>query len=135
MLSIGPWFETLGDPEPMAFRARIAGRVGPQYRASSFFATAYAAVALLVAGLEETGTDEPHAVFSSVAGRARDTVLGRIEINPITRHTSLIPRLAVADGGAFRILSNTGQVVSPAPYLTTLAVTPVDRKPNLRSVS
>ena len=139
MLTIGAWFEALDDPATVAFRDRIAALHGPDYRASCFFATAHAAVHLLAAGLEAAGTQEPRTVFAAVAGRPQDTVLGQVEINPLTRHTSLVPRLAVAEHGAFRIVSDAGQMVPPDPYLTNLAPLPVDRtadqRPNLRIVS
>jgi len=118
MLSIGAWFETISGPETAAFRARIASRYGAEYRASCNFATAYAAVHLLARGLVRAGHDDPRAVFDAVADRDEDTVLGRIRIDPVSRHTSLIPRLAAAEDGTFRILSEPDRAVPPDPYLT-----------------
>lgn len=135
MLSMGAWFESLAGDDMSDFRARIAARYGDDYRASCNFATAYAAVQLLAKGLTTAGCDDPEAVFSALAGHPQDTVLGRIEINPVSRHTSLVPRLAVADSGAFRIISDPGQAVPPDPYLTALPTRPIRRAPNLRIVS
>ena len=141
MLSIGAWFETVADAATGALRARTAARYGADYRASCNFATAYAAVKLLAAGLEAAGRDDPRAVFDAVAGREHDTVLGRIAIDPVSRHTALIPRLAVARGGAFEIVADPGVSLAPDPYLSRVAPTPATRdhtpnlRPNLRIVS
>jgi branched-chain amino acid transport system substrate-binding protein len=136
MLSIGAWFETLADAETAAFRTRIAARFGAGYRASCNFATAYAAVRLLAAGLARAGRDDPRAVFDAVADREHQTVLGPVVIDRVTRHTSLIPRLATARAGAFHIISDPGEAVAPDPYLARLAPEPVTarRSPNLRIV-
>lgn len=137
MLSIGAWFETVADRATADLRARTAARFGTGYRASCNFATAYAAVKLLGAGLEAAGRDEPRAVFDAVAGRDHDTVLGRIAVDPVTRHTALIPRLAVARGGKFEIFSDRGASLAPDPYLSRVEAAPSvqTRKPKLRIVS
>ena len=137
MLSIGAWFETLADAPTAAFRARIAARFGADYRASCNFATAYAAVRLLADGLARAGTDDPRAVFDAVSGRTLDSVLGPISIDPVTRHTSLIPRLAIARQGVFRIISDPLAPVAPDPYLTRLPAETGGRRgaPELRIVS
>ena len=76
-----------------------------------------------------------------MAGRDHDTVLGRIAIDPVSRHTALIPRLAVARGGAFEIVADPGVSLAPDPYLSRVAPTPATRdhtpnlRPNLRIVS
>lgn len=137
MISIGAWFETVEGDETARLRARAAERFGPDYRTSCNFATAYAAVKLLATGLEAAGRDDPRAVFDAVAGREHETVLGRVSIDPVTRHTALIPRLAVARGEAFEILADPGESLPPDPYLSRVAAAPFtqDRKPMLRIVS
>ncbi|WP_177208264.1 transporter substrate-binding protein [Tropicimonas isoalkanivorans] len=132
MMSIGAWFEAVSGE---GFRARIAERYGPDYRASCNFATAYAAIQLLAEGFANAGCDDPQAVFSAVAGRSHETVLGEIEINSVSRHTSLVPRLAVAEGGRFRIIVDQDHAIAPDPYLTNVAPAPARRAPNLRIVS
>jgi ABC-type branched-subunit amino acid transport system substrate-binding protein len=137
MLSIGAWFETQDGAAGADFRARIAARFGADYRASCNFTTAYVSVRLLAAGLAAVGNDDPRSVFEAVAGVEHDTALGRIEIDPVNRHTSLIPRLAVARNGTFEIISDPGTSVAPDPYLTRLAADPViaPPAPKLRIVS
>ncbi|TCO70099.1 amino acid/amide ABC transporter substrate-binding protein (HAAT family) [Rhodovulum euryhalinum] len=136
MLSIGAWFETVAGAPTAGFRARIAHQFGAEYRASCNFATAYTAVHLLALGLARVGHADPRAVFDAVAGADHATVLGRIRIDPVTRHTSLIPRLAMAEGGAFRIVSDPATAAAPDPYLTRVApTTPRRSAPALRIVS
>nr|WP_290442985.1 transporter substrate-binding protein [Rhodovulum tesquicola] len=136
MLSIGAWFETLDDLSTVAFRNRIAGHYGASYRASCNFATAYTAVHLLARGLERAGHDDPRAVFEAVAGSPEDTVLGPVTIDPVTRHTSLIPRLAMAESGRFRIVDDPKIALAPDPYLARVrAPVPPRATPNLRIVS
>lgn len=141
MLAIGAWFETVEGQATADFRARIAARYGAGYRASCNFATAHTAVHLLARGLERAGHDDTRAVFDAVAGEAQDSVLGPLAIDPVTRHASLVPRLARARAGAFEIISDPGQAVAPDPYLTRLAaVAPATgprpaARPQLRIVS
>ncbi|ARE41232.1 Urea ABC transporter, substrate binding protein UrtA [Rhodovulum sp. P5] len=136
MLSIAAWFEGIETPENMAFRDRIARAFGESYRASCNFATAYTAVRLLAEGLARTGHDEPRAVFDAIAGRPLTTVLGPAEIDPVTRHTSLVPRMATARAGSFEIIHDSVAPVAPDPYLTRVPPPASSgRKANLRIVS
>ncbi|TCM87097.1 transporter substrate-binding protein [Rhodovulum steppense] len=136
MLSMGAWFETLDDLTTVAFRNRIAAHYGAEYRASCNFATAYTAVHLLARGLERAGRDDPRAVFAAVAGSPEDTVLGPVTIDPVTRHTSLIPRLAMAEAGRFRIVDDPMIAVTPDPYLARVSgPVPPHATPRLRIVS
>jgi len=130
------WFETLDDLSTVAFRNRIAGHYGASYRASCNFATAYTAVHLLARGLERAGHDDPRAVFEAVAGSPEDTVLGPVMIDPVTRHTSLIPRLAMAESGRVRIVDDPKIALAPDPYLARVrAPVPPRATPNLKIVS
>jgi len=138
MLSIGAWFETLETGANAALSERLAARFGPGYRASCNFATAYVAVQMLALGIQRAGSDDPRAVFAAASQGVQDTVLGPIAIDPLTRHTSLTPRLAEAQGGRFRIVEDAGQPVVPDPYLVkTPPASPglAGRKPELRIVS
>lgn len=137
MLTIGAWFETLEDAATAEFRRRIAARHGEEYRASCNFATAYAAVRLLASGLEAAGRDDPRAVFAAVADRRQDTVLGPITVDGVTRHTSLIPRLARVRDGKFEIVADPGEAIAPDPYLSREAAVPQigAARPALRVVS
>ncbi|TCP37595.1 transporter substrate-binding protein [Rhodovulum marinum] len=136
MLAIGAWFETLAGPANASFRDRIAHRFGAAYRASCNFATAYTAVHLLARGLARAGHDDPRAVFEAMAGTDHETVLGRIRIDPVTRHSSLIPRLAMVEAGRFRILSDPGTALAPDPYLARApGPRPLRTPPTLRIVS
>lgn len=136
MLSIASWFETLGDMENLRFRGKIAARFGSDYHSSCFFATAYAAVKLLATGLALAKTDDPKTVFNAVAGVEHQSVLGPITVDPVTRHTSLTPRIAVAKNGAFEIV-DPGTAIAPDPYLTREVRAPLtaDVRPKLRIVS
>ncbi|MBN2906851.1 MAG: transporter substrate-binding protein [Rhodobacteraceae bacterium] len=136
MLSMGAWFETVTGPVTTAFRSRIAAAFGREYRASCNFATAYTAVHLLARGLGRAGRDDPRAVFDAVAGEDHETVLGRVRIDPVSRHTSLISRLAMAEAGRFRILLDPATVVAPDPYLARASAPRIARPaPALRVVS
>ncbi|MGB8622763.1 MAG: transporter substrate-binding protein [Paracoccaceae bacterium] len=118
MLSMGAWFESLDTDETRALTARAAQRFGPDQRLSCNFATSYMAVHLLAKGLIEADTDSPRAVLDAVQGRAHDTVLGPVVIDPVTRHATLTPRLAVVEQGRFRIISESSEAIAPDPYLT-----------------
>jgi ABC-type branched-subunit amino acid transport system substrate-binding protein len=117
LLSIGAWFEDVTSDENVRFLERVRRVPGAAGRLSCFFVTAYVAVHLIADGLARSGHDDPAGVFQAVAGRSHATPLGPISLDPVTRHARLVPRLAVAEAGRFRILRDDGQPVDPDPYL------------------
>lgn len=132
MLSGGSFFESLATEE---FRRRVAERA-PNGRVSSFLATSYAAVQILAAAVARAGREDPRAVFRAAAEASTDTVLGPIDIDPITRHAALTPHLAVASNGRFEVIQSARSPVRADPYLTNLATSPLQPalRPDLRIV-
>ncbi len=118
MLSIAPWFASDVTEGNRSFMGRAAERHKDGLRVSCFFATSYAAIQLLARGVLSAQSDTPLRVFDAVAGHSQQTVLGPISIDPVTRHTQLTPRLAVAQDGRFDVVETFSAPVWPDPYLT-----------------
>ena len=131
LISAGSFFEDLA---PASYAA-AAKEVSPNGRVSSFFATSYTAVRLIADAAAEAGTDDPRRVFEAVSARPRPSVLGPIEIDPVTRHASLTPHIAEARGGRFEVIHSAAAPVPADPYLSVLSSRPVGAAaPNLRIV-
>lgn len=131
LLSAGSFFEE-DAPKGLLDAAR---RNDPAIRISSFFATSYAAVELLVEAVLRAGTDEPHAVFRAVSQAPVDTVLGSTAIDPVMRHAALTPKMAVARAGRFHVVQRAEAPVPADPYLSEMPSAPQSSgQPNLRIV-
>ena len=137
LISAGTYFEELG---PAEFVQRAA-QVTPNGRCSSFFATAYAGVRVLAGAIVKAGTTKPKSVFRVACETVHDTVLGPVQIDPVTRHAGLHAHIARAEGGRFRIIRSSQAAVAADPYLTGVPASsdvaqpkPNLVKPNLRIV-
>lgn len=123
IISAGTYFEPLG-PEDFVRRAR---EISPNGRCSCVFATSYASVRILAETVAQTGTTAPRAVFHAACDARHETVLGPVQIDPITRHASLTPHIAQAENAQFHLLSSAEGPVAADPYLT--CVPPVSAPP------
>ena len=130
LLSVGSFF---AEDASATLRA-VARDRAPNGQVSAFLASAHAAVELFAAAASEAGTDAPHAVFQAACAAPRTTVLGDIRIDPVMRHAALAPRLALAEGGRFRIIERAAAPVPADPYLSSQPAPRAPRRPALRIV-
>lgn len=131
LLSVGSFFEEDAPPTLVESVRRHDARA----RISSFMATSYAAVELLVESTLRAGTDDPHAVFRAASGAPTDTALGRISIDPVMRHAALTPCMAVVRKGKFQVIERAAAPVPADPYLSRISHNAAaSRKPSLRIV-
>ncbi|WP_029030932.1 transporter substrate-binding protein [Salinarimonas rosea] len=130
LLSAGSFFEE--DAGPALVQAAAAH--APNGRASAFLANAYAAVEILAAAALRAGTDAPRAVFAAASRAPSTTAVGEIRIDPVMRHAALAPRLALAEGGRFRVIERAPAAIPADPYLARQTGCATRRKPDLRIV-
>ncbi len=131
LVAAGGFFEE--DAGPVLTRA--AATYAPNGRVSAFLASTYAAVEIFAASALRAGTDTHRAVFAAACQAPHDTAMGELHIDPVMRHAALAPRLALAEGGRFRVIQRAGAAVPADPYLTGQAVGAARRRPDLRVVS
>ena len=135
-LATASYFDGLHTPENRAFKSAVVARFGAQRRISSFFATSYATVRLCAEAAALCASDDPALVRQALRGRAWDSVIGRLVIDPGTNHASLPFHLGRISGDGFAILRSEPMIAAD-PYLVERA--PVLRdfasKPRLRIVS
>ena len=131
LLSAGAFFEE--DAGPALLRAARA--YAPRGRASAFLASAHAAVEIFAAAAIAAGTDAPRAVFAAASEGPVRTAMGDLRIDPEMRHAALAPRLALAEGGRFRVIDRAPEAVPADPYLARQGVSAVPRRPDLRVVT
>ncbi|MYZ48773.1 transporter substrate-binding protein [Propylenella binzhouense] len=132
-LSVGPYFHDAGGDD--AWLGSRPGEPAPAAlpgRPSSFMAAAYSSVTVL-ADLLAAGLDPSDS--AAFAGRTFATPLGRIAIDPQTRHASLPVKIAHAQGGAFETLVTLADRLAPDPYLSRYDPAKVFARRTLRVVS
>lgn len=133
LIAAGSFFEALG---PAAFVAR--GRaVAPNGRCSGFMATTYASTRVLAEAVRRAGTTAPKAVFEAACDVPHETVLGRLDLDPITRHAALTPHIAQVRDGRFAMLSSAPGPIPADPYLIDLppVLAQSAKTPSLRIVT
>lgn len=130
LLSAGAFFEEDAGPA----LARAAAAHAPNGRVSAFLASSYAAVEIFAAAALRAGTDVPRAVFAAACQAPHDTAMGEIRIDPVMRHAALAPRLALAEGGRFRVIARARAAIPADPYLARQTTSPVPQRPDLKVV-
>ncbi|WP_275786261.1 transporter substrate-binding protein [Pararhizobium gei] len=117
-LCAAAYFDSIGTPENLDFKRRVAARFGPERRISSVFACAYTSLKLCADAIIAAGTDEPEAVRQFLTAAPLHTVLGPIRIDSDTHHAALPFHLGriTADNGFDIIASQTA--IAADPYLT-----------------
>ena len=131
LLSAGCFFEEDAGPA----LAQAAARHAPNGRVSAFLGSAFAAVEIFASAAASAGTDAPCKVFEAAAEAPIRTEIGPIRIDPVMRHAALSPRLALADGGTFRVIERAGGPVAADPYLAGQAAPRRPDRPALRLVT
>jgi len=133
LIAAGSFFEALG---PTDFVTRAA-KIAPNGRCSAFLATSYASVRILADAVRRAGTVAPKPVFDAASGRAHETVLGSLTIDPVTRHAGLTPHLVSVQNGRFVPLVSAQGPIAADPYLIDLppAVVQPRRTPTVRIVT
>ncbi len=136
-LAAASYFDSLDTPANEAFKARVAARFGTGRRVSSYFATSYATVRLCVEAAVRCGSDDPGQIRAALYGRATESVLGPLAIDPATNHARLPFHLGRIEGNGFSVLRSEPGIAAD-PYLVALRReprSPVAARPPLRIVS
>lgn len=116
-LSAASYFDSLETPHNLAFKRRVAARLGERRLVSSFFAGAYTATRLCVEMILKAGNDDPALVRQTLHAGPVDTVLGPLSIDPQTNHAALPFHLGrIKQEGGFDILASRPAIAAD-PYL------------------
>ena len=116
-LAAAAFFDSLDTPEALRLKALAATRFGPDRRVSSYFATSYATVRLLVGAVLRGGTDDPARVRDALDRQAAESPLGPLRIDPATNHAALPFLLGRIVGDGFAVIDRV-PVRAADPYLT-----------------
>ncbi len=133
LIAAGSFFEALGSA---GFVAR-GGAAAPNGRCSGFLATTYASVRVLAEAVKRAGTTAPKVVFEAACAAPHESVLGRLDLDPVTRHAALTPHIAQVREGRFALLSSAPGPIPADPYLIDLPPVPAQsaKTPSLRIVT
>lgn len=134
-LAAASFFDSLDTPQARSLKARVAARFGTGRRVSSYFATSYVTVRLLVEAALRCGSDDPAMLRAALDGRTADGALGPLRIDPATNHAALPFLLGRVAGDGFAILQSQPSRAAD-PYLTgPCPRTALPGRPQLRVVS
>lgn len=118
-LSSSVYFSTVETPENRRFTEAWNARCLGLGHASADAEATYVAVHLLARAIERAGSDGFEAVREAVRGIHFTAPQGEIEVDAMNVHCTLHPRIGVSrDDGTFDIVWESGEPVSPDPYLT-----------------
>jgi branched-chain amino acid transport system substrate-binding protein len=127
LYTIAPYFQALPTSANQHFLSQLDAASQP---VSAFFAQAYSAVQLLVAGLVAAETEDGKSVLASLSQATPSTPLGPLQILAANNHAVLTPHIArVTASGALAIIEQRDEPIAPDPYLahTSLVVASADR--------
>lgn len=117
-VTAGPYFESVGTPDNVAFVRRYKQRFGENQRTNLFVEAAYFQVHVFAKALAEANTMDPDILRPVVLRCELNAPQGYIAVNSESSHTNLWARLGrVNERGQFEILSESNQPIEPDPYL------------------
>jgi branched-chain amino acid transport system substrate-binding protein len=99
------------------FKKRVAERLSPDRRVSTYLAAGYTAAHLLGQGLIRHGDQDIELIKTMLHAEQFDTPLGTVDIDPSTNHNPAHPLIGKATPeGRFDIIDTAERPVAPDPY-------------------
>ncbi len=111
------YFESIDDPENLAFVARFKKRFGENRVTNDPMTSAYLGVKLWAEAVTESGTDDVSVVRNTILRQSLRSPAGPVYIDPYTRHTWRIVRIGeFLDDGQIKVIWQSTKPIPPEPY-------------------
>jgi urea transport system substrate-binding protein len=111
------YFESIEEPENIAFVARFKKRFGQDRVTNDPMTSAYLGVKLWAEAVTESGTDDVTVVRNSILRQSLHSPAGPVYIDPFTRHTWRIVRIGeFLDDGQIKVIWHSTKPIPPEPY-------------------
>lgn len=115
-----PYFQSIKSDANKHFIERLKQRFGPACVPNMYGEAAYFQMHIYANAYRHAGDDEIGRIMPHILGSEFEAPQGRVRINPTNHHTSLYPRIGVANSkGLFTIVREATRPVNPDPYMIT----------------
>jgi branched-chain amino acid transport system substrate-binding protein len=115
-----PYFQSINSDTNLRCLDRLRKRFGSECVPNMCWEAAYFQVHIYANALRYTGQDDIGQILPNILGSEFEAPQGRVRIDPTNHHTSLYPRIGVANSrGQFTIVREATRPVHPDPYMVT----------------
>ncbi|MDO8448563.1 MAG: transporter substrate-binding domain-containing protein [Rhodoferax sp.] len=115
-----PYFQSINRETNLRCLDRLLRRFGSECVPNMCWEAAYFQVHIFANALRNAGEDDIGQILPHILGSEFDAPQGRVRIDPTNHHTSLYPRIGVANSkGQFTIVREATRPVHPDPYMVT----------------
>lgn len=115
-----PYFQSINTETNLRCLDRLLKRFGSECVPNMCWEAAYFQVHIFANALRNAGEDDIGQILPHILGSEFDAPQGRVRIDPTNHHTSLYPRIGVANSkGQFTIVREATRPVHPDPYMVT----------------
>lgn len=115
-----PYFQSINTETNLRCLQHLHRRFGSECVPNMCWEAAYFQVHLYANAFRNAGADDLGQILPHILGSEFDAPQGRVRIDPTNHHTSLYPRIGVANSkGQFTIVREATRPVHPDPYMVT----------------
>ena len=115
-----PYFQSISSANNLRCLERLRKRFGSECVPNMCWEAAYFQTHVFAHAFRSAGQDDIAQLLPHILGSEFDAPQGRIRIDPTNHHTSLYPRIGVANSkGQFTIVREAMRPVHPDPYMVT----------------
>lgn len=115
-----PYFQSINSATNLRCLESLRKRFGSECVPNMCWEAAYFQVHIYANAFRHTGQDDIVQILPNILGSEFDAPQGRVRIDPANHHTSLYPRIGVANSkGQFTIVREATRPVHPDPYMVT----------------
>lgn len=115
-----PYFQSINTETNLRCLERLLKRFGSECVPNMCWEAAYFQVHIYANAFRNAGEDDIGQILPYILGSEFDAPQGRVRIDPTNHHTSLYPRIGVANSkGQFTIVREATRPVHPDPYMVT----------------
>jgi len=115
-----PYFQSINSDTNKRFIERLSQRFGSACVPNMYGEAAYFQMHIYANAYRHAGDDETGRIMPHILGSEFEAPQGRVRIDPTNHHTSLYPRIGVANSrGQFTIVREATRPVHPDPYMVT----------------
>jgi branched-chain amino acid transport system substrate-binding protein len=115
-----PYFQSINSDTNKRFIERLSQQFGSACVPNMYVEAAYFQMHIYANAYRHAGDDEISRIMPHILGSEFEAPQGRVRIDPTNHHTSLYPRIGVANSkGQFTIVREATRPVQPDPYMVT----------------
>ena len=119
-ITAATYFQSINSVINTKFIKNLYKKYNEECISNTYVEAAYFQMHMYANAYREAGSDQIEQIKPSLLGSEFIAPQGRVRINPTNHHTSLYPRIGIANSkGQFTIVREANRPVEPDPYLVT----------------